>query len=187
MAETYEAKLARRLKMRSKFESPLNEIPIRHVDKIAALSLEQRQLLGQAMRQNLRSIPLALERLETLGGDATVDLLLQDNKNKETDRTAHVGDVETLMDIMSECFPGMPQITIQSLAESAVMAEVLNVIKILREAFESNNIKSDFVVTILYAVIKFGKKTIEDQIKITPSIIQVIRQSGLTWDGDEQI
>ena len=185
MAETYEAKLARRLKMRSKFESPLNEIAIRHVNKIAALSLEQRQLLGQAVRQNLRSIPLALERLEALGGDATVDLLLQDNKNKS--ETAYAGDVETLMDVMSDCFPGMPPLTIQSLAESAVMADVLNVIKVLREALASNNIKSDFVVTTLYAVIKFGKKAIEDQIKITPSIIQVIRNSGLTWDGDEEI
>lgn len=187
MAEAYEAKLARRLKMRAKFPHPLDSVAIRHVDKIAPLSTAQRQLLGKAVNQNLRSIPLAIERLEVLGADATVDLLLQDNKNKEANQALYAGDVESLTDVMSDCFPGMPPITIQSLAESAVMADVLNVIKVLREAMESNNIKSDFVVTTLYAVIKFGKKTIEDQIRITPSIIQVIRNSGLSWDGDEEI
>jgi hypothetical protein len=91
------------------------------------------------------------------------------------------------MDVMTDCFPGTPALTIQSLAESEVMAGVARVIKAVREAMESRNFKSDFVATTLYAVIKFGKKTLEDQVKATPSLIQVIKNSGLTWDGDEEI
>jgi hypothetical protein len=133
MAETYEAKLARRLKMRATFSPPLHLVAIRHIDKIAALSADRQQLLGKAITQGLRSIPLALDRLETLGADATVDLLLQDNKSTATTQVPYAGDVETLIDVMTDCFPGTPALTIQSRAESAVIVLLRdNVLEVLR-------------------------------------------------------
>jgi len=156
------------------------------VDGIAALSRVHQQLLAQAAIANLHSIPLALERLEALGENATIDLLLQQNRNRHAGPSAQARDIETLVDVMSECFPGMPSITAQSLGESVVMAEVVDVVRALREALYSNNLKSDFVVTTLYAVVKLGKRMLEDQISARPSLVQVIRKSGLTWDGDDE-
>ena len=141
MAETYEAKLARRLKLRAKFPHPLDLVAIRHVDRIAALSDDHKHLLGKAISQNLRSIPLAIERLEALGEDATVEFLLEDNNNKATQQATDAGDVETLMDVMTDCFPGTPVLTIRSLAQSAVMAGVVHTIRALREAVQSENFK----------------------------------------------
>ena len=192
--ENYDAKLNRRLKVRSKFPIVLQQVPVHYVDEISALSPRHRDLLIEAMAKK-KSIRQILSKLKKLGEEATIELLLVNDDSPSISsptslNTSNVSqrsdkeDVEALTDIIDECFPGMPPSSAQALAESPVMAEALQIVKDLRVAQESQNFNSDFVVVTLYAVIKYVKKNIEDKIRSNPAFLQTVRSSGLVWEGE---
>ena len=196
MPETYDARLVRRLRVRSKFPPALQQVSIRYVDEIDALDTRQHELLIEVMA-NGKSVRQTLPKLKKLGEDATIELLLKEDNLPWTARrlegavTSQDGqafdreDVEALTDILDECFPGMPPASAAALAESPVMAETLQIVKDLRFAAESQNFNSDFVVVSLYAVIKYVKKNIEDKIRSNPAFLQTVRSSGLIWEGEK--
>jgi hypothetical protein len=195
MPESYDTRLNRRLKVRALFPPALQQVAIRYVDDIAALSQIQQELLCEAVSAGVKSIRLTLKRLKELGPDATVQLLLKDDnpqlrsdssfvQGALTSQTFDREDVEILANILDECFPGMPATSATALAESPVMIEAVQIVKALRGAMESQNFQSDFVVVTLYAVIKYVKKNIETKIQSNPAFLQTVRTSGLVWEGD---
>src|SRR5271157_2213146 len=179
--ETYDKKLTRRLKTRAGFPQALQQVPIRYVDEIFALTDRQQELLIEAL-VNGKSVRQTLPKLKKLGDEATIELLMRTDPAS----TSQVGaeDIEVLTNILGDCFPGVPPVSTVALAESPVMAEALQIVKALRLAMESQNFSSDFVVVSLYAVIKYVKKTIEDKIQSTPAFLQTVLSSGLVWEGD---
>jgi hypothetical protein len=196
MSESYDAKLKRRLKTRSKFPPALQQVPIRYVDPIAALDAAQIDLLAQACCSRLLSFDVALSRFKGAGQTVTIEYLLKNNQLEEAIETQSppelpgasnhkVQEIEALTDILKECFPGMAVQSAKALVESPVMLEVLSVATSLRAAMESKNSQSDFVVVVLYAVIKYMKSTIEDRIRSTPAFLQTVQHSGLVWEGGE--
>ena len=182
MPESYDVKLNRRLRTRAIFPAALQNVPIRYVDTIAALDTRQQELLTEAMASG-RSVRQTLPRLKRLGEAATLEMLLREEGAQPFEKE----DVETLADILDECFPGMPASSAAALAESPVMAEALRIVADLRAALESQNFNSDFVVVALYAVIKYVKRTIEDRIQANPAFIQTLQLSGLVWEGSKAI
>src|SRR3989304_10548813 len=81
--ETYEKKLARRLRIRTNFPGLLKKCPLRHVDKVQSLSDEQKKLLSIALDAGLKSIPVALEIFENgQVEEVTVEDILRNNKFK---------------------------------------------------------------------------------------------------------
>lgn len=183
MTETYDAKLKRRLRVRSGFPPALQQVPVRYVDDIAALSQNQQELLCEALATGTKSLRQILKRLKELGGNATIQLLLK-NDDGSIQASFDREDIEVLADILDQCFPGMPLNSATALAESPVMVEALQITKDLRVAMESENSKSDFVIVALYAAIKYAKKNIEDKIQSNPAFLQTVRTSGLVWNGE---
>ena len=182
--ETYDKKLTRRLKTRAGFPQALQQVPIRYVDEIFALTDRQQELLIEALVHG-KSVRQTLPKLKKLGDEATIELLIRGD-SASTSQTSQVDaeDIEVLTNILGDCFPGVPSVSTVALAESPVMAEALQIVKALRLAMESQNFSSDFVVVSLYAVIKYVKKTIEDKIQSNPAFLQTVLSSGLVWEGD---
>ena len=182
--ETYDKKLNRRLKTRTNFPLALQQVPIRYVDEISALTDRQQELLMEALG-NGKSVRQTLPKLQNLGDEATIELLTKADP-ASTSQTSQVDaeDIEVLTNILGDCFPGVPSVSTVALAESPVMAEAQQIVKALRLAMESQNFSSDFVVVSLYAVIKYVKKTIEDKIQSNPAFLQTVLSSGLVWEGD---
>ena len=182
--ETYDKKLTRRLKTRADFPQALQQVPIRYVDEISALTDRQQELLIEAL-VNGKSIRQTLPKLKKLGDEATIESLMKTDP-ASTSQTSQVDaeDIEVLTNILGDCFPGVPSVSTVALAESPVMAEALQIVKALRLAMESQNFSSDIVVVSLYAVIKYVKKTIEDKIQSNPAFLQTVLSSGLVWEGD---
>jgi len=182
--ETYDKKLNRRLKTRTNFPLALQQVPIRYVDEISALTDRQQELLIEALVHG-KSVRQTLPKLQNQGDEATIELLMKADP-ASTSQTSQVDaeDIEVLTNILGDCFPGVPSVSTVALAESPVMAEALQIVKALRLAMESQNFSSDFVVVSLYAVIKYVKKTIEDKIQSNPAFLQTVLSSGLVWEGD---
>src|SRR5271157_363448 len=183
--ETYDKKLNRRLKTRTNFPLALQQVPIRYVDEISALTDRQQELLMEALG-NGKSVRQTLPKLQNLGDEATIELLTKADPASisQTSQVVDAEDIEVLTNILGDCFPGVPSVSTVALAESPVMAEALQIVKALRLAMESQNFSSDFVVVSLYAVIKYVKKTIEDKIQSNPAFLQTVLSSGLVWEGD---
>lgn len=179
MPETYDARLNRRLRVRSGFPPALQQVPIRYVDEIGALDGRQRELLVEA-RERGKSVRQTLMKLKKLGEDVSLALLMRDDPSPSFDKE----DVDTLADILDQCFPGMPPASAAALAESPVMMEALQIVKDLRVCLESQNFNSDFVVVSLYATIKYVKKNIENRIQANPAFLQTVRTSGLVWEAE---
>ena len=64
--ETYDKKLTRRLKTRAGFPQALQQVPIRYVDEIFALTDRQQELLIEAL-VNGKSVRQTLPKLKKLG------------------------------------------------------------------------------------------------------------------------
>lgn len=185
MAETYEKKLARRTRTRMTFPEDLQKCPLRHVDRVNTLTDAQKGLLGKAMKSGLLSIPLAIDRMEDKGDNITIEWILKDNQTKTENTNLQREDIETLVDILNDCFPSPPT-TLQALAESSTLSEVVRLLAAFRQGLESPNAASDFVIVSLYAASKFGLNAIEAHIKKNPAFLQTIRSSGLSWSVDNQ-
>ena len=184
--ETYDKKLTRRLKTRAGFPIALQQVPIRYVDEIFALTDRQQELLIEALVHG-KSVRQTLPKLKKLGDEATIELLMKTDPASisQTPQVVDAEDIEVLTNILGDCFPGVPSVSTVALAESPVMAEALQIVKALRLAMESQNFSSDFVVVSLYAVIKYVKKTIEDKIQSNPAFLQTVLSSGLVWEGEK--
>ncbi|MGA7604323.1 MAG: hypothetical protein WCA79_00240, partial [Anaerolineales bacterium] len=142
--ETYDKKLTRRLKTRAGFPLALQQVPIRYVDEIFALTDRQQELLIEALVHG-KSVRQTLPKLKKLGDEATIELLMKTDAASisQTLQVVDAEDIEVLTNILGDCFPGVPSVSAVALAESPVMAEALQIVKALRLAMESQNFSSD--------------------------------------------
>ena len=184
------------MRRRGGFPPALQDVPIKYVDSIAALDADQIDLLARANALGLKSIPVALSRLREAPDHVTIEYLFKDNHSAEQPGEAggrgspeRAGlldlDLDTIADILGECFPGMPSNSASALAGSPVMHETIGVVTAIRLALESGNLRSDFVIVSLYAVIKYIKAALEDRIGSNPAFLQTVLESGLVWEGEK--
>ena len=187
--DTYDAKLARRLRIRSNFPVALQNVPIHYVDEIHAFSPYQRELLVEAISKGGK-LSEVLKKLKQADGDVTIDVLLAGVK-AETSVAPNQDpfdpeDIGVLESILSDCFPNIPVASANAIAQSPAMAEARQLLRDLRSIMESRNASSDFVLITMYAAVKYAKKVIESKINSNQAFLQTVKSSGLVWEGENQ-
>lgn len=193
MAEDADTKAQRRRRIKESFASPLNEIALRHVDSVQALSEEQRVILAQALQnigvQHLTACLAAIKTHASSIKDAdTLIRWLTSSNAPSADNSIEIGgqlestsqDEDYLAELLIKCYPDMPQTSAQALVASDVMFASLRVVAATRRALE--DARSDFVVTTLFTLFEERLHAISQTIRNNPAFIKAIQRSRPDWN-----
>lgn len=192
MSENYESK---RLRMQKALEGlPENlrtRVSLRNAESVAALSPQAQTTLADALDKGLIKVARAIE---LLGQDPQAnldDLLPRLTSNHTPVILAGVPDESTtcptdtdniaLADLIRACYPDMPQVAAEALANAPAMQEVRAVLAAHRTLTESPHFHTDFVIVTFCGFLRQAQTRLDAIIAQTPSIRQALRQGNVGW------
>ena len=188
MSETYQSKRDRRQRMLESLPLGLRErIAQRNIDAVTTLSPQAQTRLLEAVQAGLKRLPRAIEQLRADPDTSIVDLL-NPPAQPETELPAQTNSssiVQEVAALIQECFPDMPRVSAEALAEADVMQDVRSVAETHQQIFKSNHIKTDFVMLTLYSLLRKTLERLEEIIEETPALRQAFNQGELPWKSNE--
>ena len=192
MAEDAETKAKRRRRIRDSFLSPLNEIPLRHVDSVQALNESQREILAAVLqKQGVQCLVDCLFALRTSGEgiESESDLIGRLELSPKPLGEIRAGitgtrestpeDKDYLAKLLTQCYPDLPESSAEALVASDVMSVSLSVVASTRQALQ--DAKSDFVITALYTLFEERLYALRQIISSNPAFLKAIQRSRPDW------
>jgi hypothetical protein len=85
---------------------------------------------------------------------------------------------QEVANLIQECFPDMPRVSAEALADADVMQVVRAVAETHQQIFNSNHIKTDFVMLALYGLMRQTFERLEEIIEETPALRQAFEQTN---------
>lgn len=191
MSETYQSKRERWQRMLESLPEGLREhVSLRNVEAVAALTSQAQERLAEAIQAGLKRIPRAVEQLR-INPDTSVTDLLNSPPNfvaqpaqPASDFPGHIQ--KQLADLIQRCFPDMPRISAEALANSDVMDVARTVAQAHDQLFRSNHLRTDFVMMVLYELIRQTLERLDEMIEETPALRQAFDQSQLPWKSNDR-
>lgn len=188
MSETYQSKRERRQRMLEALPVGLREhVSLRNVEAVAALSPQAQMRLLEAILTGLTRVPRAIEQLRADPQTSVSDLLDPPSQVDtvippiQSDPSSISKDVA---DQIQECFPDMPRVSAEALADAEVMQVVRSVAETHGQVFKSSHIKTDFVMLALYGLMRQSLNKLEEIIEETPALRQAFEQIN-EWRKEE--
>jgi hypothetical protein len=155
MSETYQSKRERRQRMLEALPAGLREyVSLRNVEAVAALSPQAQTRLLEAVQAGLKRLPRAVEQLRADPQTSVADLL-DPPAQPETELPAQSDSSsigQAVADLIQECFPDMPRLSAEALADADVMQIIRSVAETHQQIFKSSHIKTDFLMLTLYGI-----------------------------------
>ena len=187
MSETYRSKRERWQRLLETLPAGLREhVSLRNVEAVATLPPQAQQRLAEAIAAGLKRLPQAVERLKA-NPDAAISELLHpfaqlivESSYKPTQQTH-----KELADLFQLCFPDMPRISAEALANSDVLEIARTTAHAHSQLLESNYLKTDFVMMVLYGLMRQTLERLEEVIEQTPTLRQAFDQSSLPWKPND--
>ena len=184
MSETYQSKRERRQRLFESLPAGLREhVSQRNVEAVAALPPQAQARLMEALQAGLKRLPRALEQLKIDPDTSVSDLL-----NPPAPLASPVPISEPSEYIRNElagliqlCFPDMPRVSAEALAEADVMDVARTVAQVHEQLLNSPHLRTDFVMLVLYGLMCQTLERLEEVIEDTPAMQQVFDQGDLPW------
>lgn len=155
-------------------------ISLRNVEAVSTLSLSAQARLAEAIQSGLKRLPRAIEQLRA-DPDTSITNLLSPPAQLVPEPPIQI-DVSTVpqevADLIQECFPDMPRVSTEALADADVMQVVRSVAETHQQIFTSNHIKTDFVMLTLYGLMCKTLEQLEEIIEATSALRQVFEQGN---------
>lgn len=187
MTENYQAKRERWQRLLESLPVGLREhVSLRNVESVAALTPPAQQRLLEAIQAGLKRLPRAVEQLRA-NPDTPVDELLNPTVTTplevQPQISQHVKD--ELAGLVQQCFPDMPRVSAEALVEADVMETTCRTAQVHYDLFQSNHLRTDFVLLVVYGLIRQSLERLEEIINGSPAIQQAFLQSDLPWKPNE--
>lgn len=186
MSETYQSK-------RERWERLLETLPaglrgyvsLRNAEAVASLMPHAQERLAEAICAGLKRLPRAVEQLRA-NPDASVAELLNPPAKFDPEPAKQSQNIQNeLADLIQQCFPDMPRVSAEALANSDVMDIARITAQAHHQLFKSNHLRTDFVMMVLYGLIRQTLERLEEIIEDTPALGQAFNQSSLPWKPNE--
>ena len=187
MSETYRSKRERWQRLLETLPAGLREhVSIRNVEAVAALSPQAQQRLSEAIATGLKRLPQAIEQLKINPNVPVAELLIPPARTTIEETPASSQEIhKDLANLFQLCFPDMPRISAEALANSDVM-EIARMTAQAHDALlASNYLKTDFVMMVLYGLMRQTLERLEEVIEQTPTLRQAFEQSSLPWKPND--
>jgi len=188
MSETYQSKQERRQRLLESLPPSLRpHVSVRNIEAVAALSTQAQASLLEAIHAGLKRLPRAIEQLRADPNTSIAGLLnppvqLVTELFIQTDSsTVH----QEVADLIQQCFPDMPRVSAEALADAEVMDLARTIAQTHQQMFKSNHLKTDFVMLTLYGLMRQTLEQLEAIIEDTPALRQVFEQGNLPWKPND--
>ena len=187
MSETYQSKRERWQRLLDALPAGLREhVSLRNVEAVAALTSQAQERLAEAIQFGLKRLPRAVEQLKVNPNTSVADLLNPPAQAVIEQPSAFPQHIQKeIADLIQLCFPDMPRISAEALANANVMVVACQAALAHHNLFASNHLRTDFVMVLLYALIRQTLERLEETISDTPACWQAINQSGLPWKPND--
>ena len=187
MSETYRSKRERWQRLLESLPAGLREhVSLRNVEAVAALPPQAQQRLVEAIAAGLKRLPQAVEQLK-LNSATSVSELLNSSAHPVVQQPSQ-SSLQThkeLADMFQLCFPDMPRISAEALSNSDVMDIARTTAQAHNQLLASNYLNTDFVVMVLYGLMRQTLERLEEVIEQTPTLRQAFDQSSLPWKPND--
>ena len=187
MSETYRSKRERWQRLLESLPASLREhVSLRNVEAVAALPPQAQQRLVEAIAAGLKRLPQAVEQLKLNSATSVSELLnpsahLVVEQPPQSSTQTH----KELADMFQLCFPDMPRISAEALSNSDVMDVARTTAQAHNQLLASNYMTTDFVVMVLYGLMRQTLERLEEVIEQTPTLRQAFEQSSLPWKPND--
>ena len=181
MSETYQSKRERWQRMKEALPTDLRpHVSLRNVEAVSALSPKAQARLAEAIRAGLKRLPRAIEQLRENADTPLAELLDPTQIAVTQPQVEFSTKIQSeLADLVQTCYPDMPRVSAEALAEAEAMQVTGQVAEAFGAMFASRHLKADFVLVVLYALISQSLDCLETLIADTPAAQQVLAQSDL--------
>jgi hypothetical protein len=187
MSETYRSKRERWQRLLGSLPAGLREyVSLRNVEAVAALTPQAQARLAEAIQAGLKRLPRALEQLRR-NPETPVAVLLQPVAQSDSETSTDFAQIiqKELADLIQLCFPNMPRMSAEALAGADVMDVAQQTAQVHHILFESSHLRTDFVMVVVYALMRQTLERIEEMIEEKPALRQMIDQGDLPWKPKE--
>ncbi|MBC8509292.1 MAG: hypothetical protein H8D34_30945 [Chloroflexi bacterium] len=215
-SKSYERKKRRRLEIKKTLPENLRDrIALRNVMAVARLSPAQQHALANALDIGLKRVPTALRCLET-HQDAPAEELLRASLGNRGARHAggspagrqaygrkprpsppapahsgptlhlHPEALDELLGLLKTCYPEMNPHSARALAESEALRDILAVLTVYEQVFDSPHFNTDFVVVLFYNLLAQTREQLDQRIGDNPAYQQALRQAGVDISVDQE-
>lgn len=187
MTETYDEKKIRLQRILDGLEPPIlrTRVPLRSAEDISKLPQQGRDALAMCLAQNEKiSFPKAIKILTAKPGimpDELIRMLAQGKFAAPAKTAVDLNDAEDVAKYIYKCFPGMEENSIKGIAASEAMKEARALAAVLREINNSNHLRSDFVVVVMYAMFLGALSDMQNKIREIPAFIEAVKRTKLPW------
>ncbi len=160
-------------------------VSLRNVEAVAALSAGGQERLLEAIQAGLKRLPRAVELLRINPNMSVADLLNKPVQHEpepvlpSPDYPHYIE--EELANLIQLCFPDMPRISAEALANADVMDVARSVAQAHDRLFKPNHVRTDFVIMVVYGLMRQTLERLEEVLEDTPALRQTFNQSGLPW------
>jgi len=184
MSETYQSKRERWQRLLESLPAGLREhISLRNVEVVAALTPQAQERLAEAIQSGLKRLPRAVEQLKLDLNTSVADLLNPPVSASSEQLSELPQQIQNeLSELIQLCFPDMPRISAEALASADVMDVARQIIRVHHSLFESDHLRTDFVMVVVYALVRQALERLEEITAATPACRQTIHQSALPWN-----
>lgn len=188
MSETYQSKRERWQRMLETLPAGLREhVSLRNVEAVAALPLQARERLVEAIQAGLKRLPRAVEQLRVNPDTSIAELLDPPIQPEQTLPIQHdlLSTQQEVADLIQGCFPDMPRVSAEALANADVMELARTLAQTHQQLFKTDQIKTDFVMLTLYGLMRQTLERLEEVIQDTPALRQAFDQGDLPWKPND--
>lgn len=186
MSETYQSKRERWQRLLETLPANLREqVSLRNVEMVAALSPQGQARLAEAIQAGLKRLPRAVEQLKVNPNTSVADLLNPPAQSESPTPEFSTRIQNGIADLIQQCFPDMPRVSAEALANSDVLDVVRNIARAHQQSFESNHLRTDFVMLVTYGLLRQSMERLEELIAQTPALRQAFDQSRPPWKPND--
>ena len=187
MTENYQAKRERWQRLLASLPAGLREhVSLRNVESVAALTPPAQQRLLEAIQAGLKRLPRAVEQLR-INPDTPVDELLHPTASSVVEQQPEILQEvkDELAGLVQLCFPDMPRVSAEALVDAEVMEVARRTAQAHHVLLQSDHLRTDFVMLVVYGLMRQSLEQLEEIIKQAPAIQQAFLQSDLPWKPNE--
>ena len=159
----------------------------RNIEAVAALSTQAQACLLEAIHAGLKRLPRAIEQLRADPNTSVADLLAPPVhlEMKLPALQTSTAIQQEVADLIQECFPDMPRVSAEALADADVMEIARTLAQVHQQLLKTNHIRTDFVMLTLYGLMRQTLEQLEDIIEETPVLRQAFDQGDLPWKPND--
>jgi hypothetical protein len=186
MSETYQSKRERWQRLQETLPANLREqVSLRNVEMVATLSPQGQARLAEAIQAGLKRLPRAVEQLKANPDTSVADLLNPPAQSESPAPEFPTHIQNGIADLIQQCFPDMPRVSAEALANSDVLDIVRNIARAHQQSFASNHLRTDFVMLVTYGLLRQSLERLEEMIAQTPALRQAFDQGGQPWKPND--